>query len=59
MFSRITKFRKLDEYEDLEGNDRVEMDITDPAMRRHAGLGVTEEPEGAPQPPTGDHVEGG
>ena len=49
MFSRLTKFRKTDEYEDLDGLagvDKVEMDITDPAMRRYAGMGDSEAPEG-------------
>ena len=36
MFARFGKFRKNgDEYEDL---DRVEMDITEPDMRRYAGM---------------------
>jgi len=35
MFTRIAKFRKGEAYEDL---DRVEMDITDPAMRNYAGI---------------------
>lgn len=38
MFTRIAKFRKGDAYEDL---DRVEMDITDPAMRSYAGIADT------------------
>ena len=39
MFSQLTKLRKNREYEDLEGDDRVEMDITEPAMRQYAGIG--------------------
>ncbi|XP_059155982.1 synaptic vesicle 2-related protein-like [Physella acuta] len=35
MFTRLTKFGKGDEYEDLDGDDNVEMDITD--MYRSAG----------------------
>lgn len=38
MFSRLAKFRKSDDYEDLEGVDRVEMDITDPTMRQYAAM---------------------
>ncbi|WAR02689.1 SVOP-like protein [Mya arenaria] len=42
MFSRLAKFRRTgEEYEDL---DRVEMDITEPAMRRYAGIGEGEAP---------------
>ena len=37
MFSHLTKFRKRD-YEDLEGEDRIDMDITDPAMRQYMGM---------------------
>ena len=35
MLSRFVKFRKESPYEDLEGEDKVEMDITD--MYREAG----------------------
>ena len=35
MLSRLVKFRKESPYEDLEGEDKVEMDITD--MYREAG----------------------
>ncbi|KAI8783265.1 synaptic vesicle 2-related protein [Biomphalaria glabrata] len=35
MFTRLTKFNKGDEYEDLDGDDNVEMDITD--MYRSVG----------------------
>lgn len=38
MFSRLAKFRKSDDYEDLEGVDRVEMDITEPTMREFAAM---------------------
>lgn len=38
MFSHLTKFRKNRDYEDLDGEDRVDMDITDPAMRQYMGM---------------------
>lgn len=38
MFSHLTKFRRNRDYEDLEGEDRVDMDITDPAMRQYMGM---------------------
>ncbi|KAL4223272.1 hypothetical protein ACF0H5_016744 [Mactra antiquata] len=41
MFSRLVKLRKSEDYEDLEGVDRVEMDITDPAMRNFARMEPT------------------
>lgn len=58
MFSRLAKLRKSDDYEDLDGADRVEMDITDPAMRRYAGLGepepaITETVQPQEEPPDG------
>lgn len=45
MFSRIVKLRKTEDYEDLEGTDRVEMDITDPAMRHFARIESSENKE--------------
>ena len=38
LFSSLAKFRKGRDYEDLEGEDRVDMDITDPAMRQYMGM---------------------
>ena len=38
LFSSLAKFRKARDYEDLEGEDRVDMDITDPAMRQYMGM---------------------
>lgn len=38
LFSSLAKFRKSRDYEDLEGEDRVDMDITDPAMRQYMGM---------------------
>lgn len=38
MFSRLAKFRKSDDYEDLQGVDGVEMDITEPTMRQYAAM---------------------
>ena len=35
MLSRLVKFKKGDNYEDLEG-DQIDMDITDPKMRQIA-----------------------
>ena len=58
MFNRLSKFRKLDEYEDLDGDDQVEMDITDPAMRQHARLEPTGDPEGTGAQPEGGAAEG-
>ena len=59
MFSHLTKFRKNRDYEDLDGQDRVEMDITDPEMRQYVGMDddgstahtVTDE---SPKPEPGD-----
>ena len=61
MFSHLTKFRKNRDYEDLDGQDRVEMDITDPEMRQYVGMDddgstahtVTDE---APKPEPGDGI---
>ena len=38
LFSNFMKFRKSRDYEDLEGDDRVDMDITDPEMRQYMGM---------------------
>lgn len=40
MFSRLVKFRKGEDYEDLDG-EKIDMDITDPAMRQFAGIDQT------------------
>ena len=58
MFARLTKSRKADNYEDLDGEDRVEMDITDPTMRRYAA-GVTDDKDrDQPSSTPTDHPEG-
>lgn len=38
MFSRFVKFTKGDKYEDLAGDNSIDMDITDPAMRQFAQM---------------------
>ncbi|XP_033747024.1 synaptic vesicle 2-related protein-like [Pecten maximus] len=43
MFSRLVKYTKGDAYQDLDASqgERIDMDITDPAMREFAGLTPT------------------
>ncbi|XP_069135340.1 synaptic vesicle 2-related protein-like [Argopecten irradians] len=43
MFSRLVKYTKGDTYQDLDASqgERIDMDITDPAMREFAGLTPT------------------
>lgn len=32
------KYRKGDKYEDIDGDDKIDMDLTDPAMKQAAGI---------------------
>ncbi|KAK3603262.1 hypothetical protein CHS0354_007593 [Potamilus streckersoni] len=43
MLSRFVKFRRGEEYEDLEGEAHADMDITEPEMREIAGMGESSE----------------
>ena len=38
MLQRLAKFRKSDEYEDLDGQAGIDLDITDPVMQQYGGV---------------------
>ncbi|KAJ8313044.1 hypothetical protein KUTeg_010417 [Tegillarca granosa] len=52
MFNRFVKFTKGDKYEDLAGDNNIDMDITDPAMRQFAQMADNERDGGEVGQPT-------